>query len=229
MRVKSCLKHLKENYQVVRAEFIHRLKNQIRTSEYIGRQEIMERKDIKEYLVKDGREPSDDNIESLYELMNVMHMTWDKYELVASRSAYTDEQIHKALAEITETMEITLLAPDRKMLTKMKSLYPSMHCWNSFFIPKRYEVQYALTGSDIIFVIGEQKRSLFNTMQHFCETWKMSLFQIRQMSHLSDDRALEAYQRKMVACLIKNGIIADMPLEGINKEIADFTNRLAGI
>ena len=57
----------------------------------------------------------------------------------------------------------------------------------------------------------------------------MSLFQIRQMIHLSDDRALEAYQRKMVACLIKDGFIADMPLEGINKEIADFTNRLAGI
>ena len=49
------------------------------------------------------------------------------------------------------------------------------------------------------------------------------------MIHLSDDKALEAYQRKMVACLIKDGIIADMPLEGINKEIADFTNRLAGI
>ena len=226
MRIESYKNHFKEKFQIAKAELSHELHRQLTGTDIIWLQESMEVKDIKQYLLKTGKEPSYDNIESIYKLLEKMELSWDRFELLASRADYTDEQIHKALLKVTETVEVTLLAPDRKLLHKMKTLYPRMHCWNSSYIPKKYEVQYAITGSDVVFVVGEQPRSVLVTMHQFCETWHMSLFPIRKMIHLSDEQALEAYQRRMVANMIRTGMIDDMPLEGINKEIADFTKNL---
>lgn len=227
MRIESYKNHFKEKFQIAKAELSHELHRQLTGIDTIWLQESMEVKDIKQYLMKRGKEPSYDNIESIYKLLKKMELSWDKFELLSSRADYTDEQIYKALLMVTETAEVTLLAPDRKLLHKMKTLYPRMHCWNSSYIPKKYEVQYAITGSDVVFVVGEQPRSVLVTMHQFCETWHISLFPVRKMIHLSEEKALEAYQRKMVTNMIRTGMIDDMPLEGINKEIADFTKNLA--